>query len=99
MTSVAQFPHRNLLQMIFDAADQYQPHLNKATYYSLPEWFSPAYAPFGFSGWPGGNATNPFTNETLPYTGFVPIVYYVDDGTSESQKPFSETYDTNLIYR
>jgi alpha-L-fucosidase len=50
-TSVAQFPHKNLLQMIFDAADQYQPHLHKATYFSLPEWFSPAYAPFGFSSW------------------------------------------------
>jgi alpha-L-fucosidase len=37
-TSVAQFPHKNLLQMIFDAADQYQPHLHKATYFSLPEW-------------------------------------------------------------
>jgi alpha-L-fucosidase len=78
-TSVAQFPHMNLLQMLFDAADQYQPHLHKATYFSLPEWFSPAYAPFGFASWPGGNATNPYTNETLPYTGFVPVENYVTD--------------------
>lgn len=78
-TSVAQVPHKNLLQMIFDAADQYQPHLHKATYFSLPEWFSPAYAPFGFASWPGGNATNPFTNKTLPYTGFVPVDNYIDD--------------------
>ena len=47
-TSVAQFPHKNLLQMIFDAADEHQPHLHKATYFSLPEWFNPAYAPYGF---------------------------------------------------
>ncbi|KAK3700557.1 hypothetical protein LTR37_015885 [Vermiconidia calcicola] len=63
-TSVAQFPHMNLLQMIFDAADQYQPHLHKErTRYS----------------WPGGNATNPYTNETLAYTGFVPVDDYITD--------------------
>ncbi|KAF2251695.1 glycoside hydrolase family 29 protein [Trematosphaeria pertusa] len=78
-TSVAQFPHRNLLQELFDAAAKYQPHLHKATYFSLPEWFSPAYASLGFGSWPGGNATNPFTNETLPYTGFVPVGDYVTD--------------------
>jgi alpha-L-fucosidase len=78
-TSVAQFPHMNLLQMLFDAAEQYQPHLHRATYFSLPEWFNPAYAPFGFASWPGGNATNPYTNETLPYTGFVPVDNYVTD--------------------
>ena len=78
-TSVAQFPHRNLLQELFDAAAQYQPHIHRATYFSLPEWFSPAYAPYGFAEWPGGNATNPYTNETLPYTGFVPVNDYVSD--------------------
>jgi alpha-L-fucosidase len=65
--------------------------------------FSPAYAPFGFSSWPGGNATNPFTNVTLPYTGFVPVENYVDDVimpemrtlagmvSSPEYKPCSET--------
>jgi alpha-L-fucosidase len=28
---------------------------------------------------PGGNATNPYTNQTLPYTGFVPVTDYVSD--------------------
>lgn len=78
-TSVAQFPHRNLLQELFDAAAQYQPQLHRATYFSLPEWFNPAYAEYGFGDWPGGNATNPYTNETLPYTGFVPVSDYVPD--------------------
>ncbi|KAK5744937.1 hypothetical protein LTR17_001688 [Elasticomyces elasticus] len=78
-TSVQQFPHRNLLQELFDAADKYQPGLHKATYFSLPEWFSPAYAQYGFAQWPGGNATNPYTNETLPYTGFVEVDDYVQD--------------------
>ncbi|KAK5156819.1 hypothetical protein LTR04_005540 [Oleoguttula sp. CCFEE 6159] len=78
-TSVAQFPHRNLLKELFDAAAQYQPHLHRGTYFSLPEWFNPAYAPYGFAQWPGGNATNPYTNATLPYTGFVPVNDYVQD--------------------
>jgi alpha-L-fucosidase len=26
-----------------------------------------------------GNATNPFTNETLPYTGYVPLADFIDD--------------------
>jgi alpha-L-fucosidase len=78
-TSVAQFPHRNLLQELFDAAAKYQPSLHRATYYSLPEWFNPAYAKYGFSLWPGGNATNPYTNQTLPYTGFVEVEDYVAD--------------------
>ncbi|THY27539.1 glycoside hydrolase [Aureobasidium pullulans] len=83
-TSVAQVPHKNLLQMLFDAADQYQPHLHKATYFSLPEWFHPDYKKYGFgeadgAGWPGGNATNPYTNETLPYTGYVAVEDFVSD--------------------
>ena len=78
-TSVAQFPHRNLLQELFDAAAQYQPQLHRATYFSLPEWFNPAYAQYGFGEWPGGNATNPYTNVTLPYTGFVEVGDYITD--------------------
>ncbi|TKA74783.1 hypothetical protein B0A49_05638 [Cryomyces minteri] len=55
-TSVAQFPHRNPLKELFDAAAQYQPHLHRGAYFSLPEWLNPAYAPYGFAQWPGGNA-------------------------------------------
>lgn len=28
---------------------------------------------------PGGNATNPYTNETLTYTGYVPVEEYISD--------------------
>ncbi|PSR78419.1 glycoside hydrolase superfamily [Coniella lustricola] len=78
-TSVALPPYRNLLQELFDAAAQYQPQLHRATYYSLPEWFHPDYASLGFASWPGGNATNPYTNVTLPYTGYVHVDDYVSD--------------------
>ena len=76
-TSVALTPHRNLLQEIFSAAQEHQPHIHRAVYYSLPEWFHPDYRSLGFGDWPGGNATNPFTNESLPYTGYVPLTDYV----------------------
>lgn len=78
-TSVALFPHRDFIQETFAAAETYQPQLHRAVYYSLPEFFHPDYEPYGFGRWPGGNATNPFTNETLPYTGYVPVDDYVRD--------------------
>ncbi|OJJ34742.1 hypothetical protein ASPWEDRAFT_109536 [Aspergillus wentii DTO 134E9] len=78
-TSVAMTPHRNLLQELFDAAKKYQPHLHRAVYYSLPEWFHPDYKKYGFGTWPGGNATNPFTNETLEYHGYVSLTDFITD--------------------
>ncbi|KAK7755056.1 hypothetical protein SLS62_002871 [Diatrype stigma] len=78
-TSVALPPHRNLLQELFDAAAEHQPHLHQATYFSLPEWFHPDYKPLGFGSWPGGNATNPYTGEVLPYTGYVPVEDFIKD--------------------
>jgi alpha-L-fucosidase len=78
-TSVVLPPYRNLLQELFDASAKYQPQLHKATYYSLPEWFHPDYKPYGFSSWPGGNATNPYTNESLPYAGYVAVDEYISD--------------------
>lgn len=76
-TSVALAPHRDFVGDLFAAARQHQPHLHMATYFSLPEWFHPDYAGIGFGSWPGGNATNPFNNETLPYTGYVPVDEFV----------------------
>lgn len=76
-TSVALSPHRDLLQELFDAAEEHQPHLHRSTYFSLPEWFHPDYA--GFNKWPGGNALNAYTNATLPYTGYVPVDDFVHD--------------------
>ncbi|KAJ5712118.1 hypothetical protein N7488_006274 [Penicillium malachiteum] len=78
-TSVALTPHRHLLKELFDAAEKYQPQLHRSAYYSLPEWFNPDYKKYGFSTWPGGNAKNPFTNHTLPYTGWVPVNDYIED--------------------
>ncbi|KAM3416885.1 hypothetical protein BST61_g8473 [Cercospora zeina] len=66
-------------------ADAYDPKewvdlfADAATYFSTPEWFHPDYKKYGFGAWPGGNATNPYTNQTLPYTGYVAINDYITD--------------------
>ncbi|ROW11961.1 hypothetical protein VPNG_05232 [Cytospora leucostoma] len=78
-TSVALPPYKNLLSELIDAAEEYQPQLHRATYFSLPEWFEPDYAPYGFRKWPGGNATNPYTNVTEPYTGYVHVKDFIQD--------------------
>ncbi|KAH8433485.1 uncharacterized protein LDX57_011119 [Aspergillus melleus] len=78
-TSVLMPPYRDLIKELFDAASTYQPHLHRAVYYSLPEWFHPDYQKYGFGSWPGGNATNPFTNASLPYAGYVPLTDYISD--------------------
>jgi len=54
----SKYCHFSLLiwfQELFDASKKYQPHLHRAVYYSLPEWFHPDYKKYGFSSWPGGN--------------------------------------------
>ena len=78
-TTVELGPKRNLIKELFDASEQYQPQLHRSTYFSLPEWFHPDYRSLGFGDWPGGLALNPFTNETEPYTGYVPVEDYVND--------------------
>lgn len=78
-TSVALPPHRDFVKELFDAAKTYQPELRRGTYFSVPEWFHPEYAKYGFADWPGGAAKDPFTNKTVPYTGYVPVNDYLQD--------------------
>jgi len=88
--SVALTPHRNLVKELFDARARHQPQLHQATYFSLPEWFHPAYRPYGFGQWPGGNATNPYTGRPLPYTGAVPVADYVADVITPSMQTLAD---------
>jgi alpha-L-fucosidase len=85
-TSVNLQPHRNIVKELLDAAMKYQPRLRRGTYYSLPEWFHPDYAKYGFGDWPGGQAKDPFTNQTVPYTGYVSINDYLENLILPSMK-------------
>ena len=40
-------PKEDLLKKLFTAAEQEQPQLHRGTYFSMPEWFAPAYHPLG----------------------------------------------------
>ncbi|OAA57959.1 alpha-L-fucosidase [Niveomyces insectorum RCEF 264] len=62
-------PRRDVLGDLFAAARTHQPALKRGTYFSMPEWFNPDFAPYGFGRWPGQLARNPFTGREEPYTG------------------------------
>jgi alpha-L-fucosidase len=69
--AVALGPHRDLAKDIFSAARRYTPQLHRAMYYSLYEWYNPAYTRHPVPGW--------FDGRPVPYTGFKPVHSYVDD--------------------
>lgn len=88
------------------SAASLHPNLVPGTYFSLPEWFNPAFAKYGFSSWPGGLAHNAYNwSELEPYTGFVPV----DDFIADVQAPQMRIlvgatdgewkgYDTNVLW-
>jgi alpha-L-fucosidase len=69
--SVALGPHRDLARDLFSAARRYAPQLHRAMYYSLYEWYNPAYTKRPVAEW--------FDGRPVPYTGSKPVHSYVDD--------------------
>ncbi|PYH79031.1 alpha-L-fucosidase [Aspergillus uvarum CBS 121591] len=99
-------PHRDLLGELFEAAETHHPHLKRGTYFSLPEWFNPDFAPYGFAqlpgntstSWPGLPAVNPFTGKEEPYTGRIPLPNVTVPTTvtsSTSRNPNNSTNTTS----
>ncbi|KAG8220487.1 glycoside hydrolase superfamily [Butyriboletus roseoflavus] len=79
-SSVYLNPYRDFLKELMETAKAEKPNLHRGTYYSLPEWFNPYFAPYGFWNWPGGLAHNPFNDSELePYTGMLNISDYIQD--------------------
>ncbi|KIK60972.1 glycoside hydrolase family 29 protein [Collybiopsis luxurians FD-317 M1] len=93
-------PKRNLLKELFDTAAAEKPHIHRGTYYSLPEWFNPDYAKYGFSQWPGGLARNAFntTPEFEPYTGHVNISDYLEDLQLPQMLTLATEYNTEIMW-
>ena len=78
--SVEMGPKKDLVKMLFDAAASYAPDLKRGLYYSLPEWYNPAYAVYKQgSAFPGGPPTQFVTGNPLTYTGYIPVNDYVND--------------------
>ncbi|KAJ3995121.1 glycoside hydrolase family 29 protein [Lentinula boryana] len=99
-SSVILGPKRDLLKELFDTAAAEKPHIHRGTYYSLPEWFNPDYAKYGFGEWPGGLARNPFnTTPTFePYTGHLDISDYIEDLQYPHMLTLATQYNTEIMW-
>lgn len=67
----------------------------------MPEWYNPAYVKYSVT--LGGNVfgaepTNPYTNETIPYTGYVEINDFVKDFQRPQMEQLAYSYDTELMW-
>ena len=99
-------PKRDTLEELFDAARTYQPHLKRGTYFSLPEWFNPAYGKYGYAtgagnaagSFPGMLARNPFTGEEEPYTGLMPVNDFIDDVMMPQMDILAYKYDSDIMW-
>lgn len=93
-------PKRDLLKELFDTAASEKPNLHRGTYYSLPEWFNPDFAKYGFAQWPGGLARNPFnTTPTFePYTGHINITDYLEDLQLPHMLTLATQYNTEIMW-
>lgn len=105
-TSLRLGPRRDVVRELFDAAATYQPALRRGTYFSLPEWYNPDYGPYGIAqydapgstSWLGIPATNPFTNETEPYTGHVPVGDFVADVQRPQMETLAYEYGSDIMW-
>ena len=82
-------PHRDLAGELFKAARE-DSDLKAGFYYSLYEWFNPNYT--------GRQPTNPYTGETIPYTGVEPVDDYVDDYMKPQIEELVDQYDPDILW-
>ncbi|WP_022889575.1 alpha-L-fucosidase [Agromyces italicus] len=72
--------------------------LKEGVYFSLPEWHNPA-SPVQWGGWFGSGAPrNPFTQEEVPYTGYLPVDDYVKDFQLPQMKELVDKYDPDIMW-
>ncbi|EIW76474.1 glycoside hydrolase family 29 protein [Coniophora puteana RWD-64-598 SS2] len=92
-------PKRDLVKELLDTAKKEKPHLHRGTYFSMPEWFNPDWAPYGIENWPGGLAHNPYIQSELePYTGRVPVENYLSDLQLPQMLDLAEKYETEIMW-
>ncbi|KAK0471571.1 glycoside hydrolase family 29 protein [Armillaria novae-zelandiae] len=98
-SSVHLGPKRDFVAELLDTAKKEKPDMYRGTYYSLPEWFSPDYSPYGFGAWPGGLAHNAFDGLLLdPYTGRLNITDYIEDIQLPHMLDLAKKYETNIMW-
>ena len=107
-TSLHYGPKQDIVKSLFDAAKTHQPALKRGTYFSLPEWFNPSWGPYGFAQYdssrpdgtthPGIIAQNPYTNETEPYTGWIPVKDFITDVMVPQMDILAYEYSTDIMW-
>ncbi|KAK7046728.1 glycoside hydrolase [Favolaschia claudopus] len=98
--SVQLGPKRDLVAELLQTAKTEKPDLHRGTYYSLPEWFNPDFAKYGFSSWPGGLAHNAYnvSPELEPYTGRIDIDDYLEDLQLPQMVDLAVKYDIEIMW-
>ncbi|KAK7447018.1 hypothetical protein VKT23_014231 [Stygiomarasmius scandens] len=92
-------PKRDLLSELFETSAREKSNLHRGTYFSMPEWFHPDFAPYGFSSWPGVLAHNAFNaSDTEPYTGYVHVDDYIEDLQLPQMLSLAEKYGTEIMW-
>ncbi|WP_405997322.1 alpha-L-fucosidase [Streptomyces sp. NBC_00829] len=89
--SVKMGPRRDLIRELFDASRRYTPELHRGLYFSMPEWFNPD------SPWMGHAPRNPYTLESVPYTGHRPGDY-IKDLQAPQMLELIHDYDPELLW-
>ncbi|GLB37874.1 putative alpha-L-fucosidase [Lyophyllum shimeji] len=98
-SSVYLGPERDFVAELMATAKKEKPDMHRGTYYSLPEWFSPDSARYGFGKWPGGLAHNAFNSSELePYTGRLKINDYVTDLQLPHMLDLAVKYETEIMW-
>jgi alpha-L-fucosidase len=89
-------PHRDIVGALFSAARRYAPELHPGVYYSLPEWYNPA---FHWDGrFPGGPPRQYVTGATEPYTGYKTVTNYVEDIQVPQMRELIDQYHPDLLW-
>jgi len=98
-STVSLGPKRDFIGEILTSASTRHPDLVGGTYFSTPEWFNPAWAPYGFTSWPGGLAHNAYNWSQLePYTGYIPVNDFIQDIQKPQMEILMDKYGTNVMW-
>ncbi|EIW80256.1 glycoside hydrolase family 29 protein [Coniophora puteana RWD-64-598 SS2] len=98
-SSVYLNPYHDFLKELMDTAKSDYPDLHRGTYFSMPEWFNPYYAKYGFGEWPGGLAHNAYNwSEIEPYTGLLNVSDFLEDIQYPQMLSLALDYDTEIMW-
>ena len=69
------------------------------TYFSMPEWYNPAYAKYSWEPYfPGGPPKNPYTGQVITYTGYVEVDDFVKDIQLPQMRQLAYDYETDIMW-